>query len=57
MTTEYFLALCYQCKLTLADLELMTIGMCIDYIDEFIEIRKPPKHKKVKANQSHFDAF
>jgi hypothetical protein len=57
MSTEYFLALCYQCKLTHADLEFLTIGMCLDYCEQYLEMRKPPKQKKVNASQSHFDAF
>jgi hypothetical protein len=36
----------------------MTIGMCLDYIEEYIEMENPKKKKrKRKANQSDFDAF
>ncbi|MFB6649600.1 MULTISPECIES: hypothetical protein [Bacillus cereus group] len=52
-----FLALCYKHKLTNADLELMTIGGCLDYIDEFIEMGKPQKETVRKADQNDFDAF
>jgi len=49
--------LCYKTKLTLADLEIMDIGMCIDYIDEFIDQSDPKKERKRKATQNDFDAF
>jgi hypothetical protein len=35
----------------------MTIAMCLDYIEEFVEQQKPPKEKKRKATQADFDAF
>lgn len=35
----------------------MTIGMCLDYIDEYIEMQKPDKEKSRKASQQDFDAF
>jgi hypothetical protein len=36
----------------------MTIGMCLDYIDEYIEMENPKKKKKSrKATQADFDAF
>lgn len=35
----------------------MTIGMCIDFIDEFVEMNKPEKDKIRKASQSDFDTF
>jgi hypothetical protein len=40
----------------LADLEIMTIGMCLDYVQEFYEAQNP-KAKKRKASQADFDAF
>jgi hypothetical protein len=40
-----------------ADLEDMTIGMCLDFIEEFIEMNKPEKEKVRKASQSDFDSF
>jgi hypothetical protein len=49
--------LCYKSGLTLADLEIMTIVMCLDYIEEYIEQSKPAKEKKRKATQADFDAF
>jgi hypothetical protein len=36
----------------------MTIGMCMDYIDEYIEANKPNKQKKARrASQSDYDNF
>ena len=35
----------------------MTIGNCLDYVEEFIETQKPPKERKRKATQNDFDAF
>lgn len=37
----------------------MTIGMVLDYIDEFIEHNNPKRKKKEtrKATQADFDAF
>jgi hypothetical protein len=43
--------------LTLADLEIMNIVMCLDYVEEWIEQNKPAKERKRKATQSDFDAF
>ncbi len=51
-----FLSLCYKCKLTLADLEIMTIGMCFDYIYEYLGLEdKEPKVRR--ATQEDFDSF
>jgi len=52
--------MCKMAKLELRDLEDMTIGMCLDYIDEYIEYLNPKKKKKKKARratQKDFDAF
>lgn len=35
----------------------MTIGSCLDYIEEYSEDAKPKKKKSRKANQADFDAF
>lgn len=38
----------------------MTIGMCLDYVDEYVEMTNPKKKKKAKvrkANQDDFDKF
>lgn len=41
------------------DMESMTVGMCLDYIDEYFDSLDPKKKKmnKRKANQSDFDSF
>jgi hypothetical protein len=57
MSTETFLFLCYKCGLTRADLEEMTIGMCLDYVEEFIERQNPQKQQIRKASQNDFDCF
>jgi hypothetical protein len=49
--------LCYQCQLSQNDLEIMNIGMCLDYIEEYVEAQKPPKQKTRKASQKDFDSF
>lgn len=41
-------------------MEGMTIGMCMDYVYEFIENNQPEKKKKKKvrkATQADFDRF
>lgn len=35
----------------------MTIGMCLDYAEEYINQRDPKKEKVRKAKQSDFDSF
>jgi len=38
----------------------MTIGMCLDYIDVYLEMSNPKKKKKVatrKATQADYDSF
>lgn len=57
MTTERFMVLCYKCQLTLADLHLITVGMALDYIQEFVESSKQNKPRKRKATQADMDAF
>ena len=60
MTTEQFLALCYKCKLSSDDLEVMTIGNCLDYIDEWIDLHDTEKQETVNvrnATQADFDSF
>lgn len=60
ITTELFQVLAYQSGLKLDDLQLMTVGMVLDYIQEYIEMNDPKKEKKKrtrKATQNDFDAF
>lgn len=57
ISTDTFLVLCRQVDLSLDDLEEMTIGMCLDYIDEYVEMNTPSKDKKRRASQKDFDSF
>ncbi|MGG3046214.1 hypothetical protein ABEO76_24305 [Bacillus anthracis] len=58
-TTETFLLLCYKTGLSRADLDDMTIGMCLDYIDAYIDMQNPEKNKEKerKASQEDFNNF
>jgi hypothetical protein len=57
MTSELFQVMAYQCGLKYEDLQIMTVGMVLDYIREYLEQHKPAKEKKRKAKQNDFDAF
>jgi hypothetical protein len=57
LTVELFHVLAYQAGLHLEDLQLLTVGMVLDYIQEYIEHNKPNKEKKRRASQADFDAF
>lgn len=46
INTETYLVLCHECKLSHDDLETMTIGMVLDYIDEYIDTHSPEGKKK-----------
>lgn len=39
------------------DLEDMTIGMCLDYIEKYIEMSKPSNKRTRIATQKDFDSF
>jgi len=49
ISTETYLVLCHECKLSHDDLETMTIGMVLDYIDEYIDTHNPDKKKNEKV--------
>lgn len=57
MTTEMYLLLTKDAKLQSDDLETMTVGMVLDYIDYYFEIKHPKKEKVRTASQSDFDIF
>ncbi len=57
ITTESFILLCRKCDLYRDDLEDMTIGMCLDYIEEYIGMNNPANQKVRVATQSDFDNF
>ena len=49
-----------ECGLTHDDLEHMTFGMALDYIDEYLEMKNPNKQSQSsvrKATQADFDSF
>lgn len=55
-----YFALCKMCKLDSNDLEKMTVGMALDYIEEYLEMKNPNKKEKKtvrKASQADFDSF
>lgn len=59
ISTETYLVLCHECKLAHEDLETMTVGMVLDYIDEYMDMKNPNKKKQNtrKASQTDFDNF
>lgn len=57
MSTELFLYLCKKFELNRDDMEEMTIGMCLDYMDKYIEINDTDNKKARKATQADFDSF
>ena len=57
ITTESFILLCRKVDLYREDLEYMTIGMCLDYIEEYIQMNKPANAKVRTATQRDFDNF
>lgn len=60
LTTEMFLAFCYRCGLNNFDLDDMTIGMCIDYIEEYLELINPEENQESnvrEATQADFDRW
>jgi len=57
MDVEFFLFLAYQAGLRLEDLHILTVGMVLDYIIEYVDQRNPKKVRKRNATQADFDAF
>lgn len=58
LTTESFFMTCKMVGLTLEDLDMMTIGECLDYVENYVNIRSGKQEDKVrKANQDDFDSF
>jgi hypothetical protein len=50
--------MCKRSGLDRADIEDFTIGMCLDFIDEYVESQNPNKESKAKkASQKDFDSF
>jgi len=49
---------CKMAGLTLDDMEYMTIGECLDYIENYVDIKNgKQKTTTRKATQEDFDAF
>ena len=46
-----FQVICYQAQLTLPDLEIMSIGNCLDYVQEWIEAHNPKKKREEKQGK------
>ncbi|WP_218947474.1 hypothetical protein [Bacillus sp. SH5-2] len=44
-------------NLTIDDLEVMTIGNCLDYIQTVLDMNKKKENEVRKANQKDFDSF
>lgn len=38
-------------------MENMTIGMCLDYMQEYVDLNNPKKVRNRKASQADFDRF
>jgi hypothetical protein len=38
-------------------MQIMTVGMILDYIEEYIDHNNPKKKRSRKATQQDFDAF
>lgn len=56
LSTETFLVLCYKSGLSRIDLEDLTVGMCLDYIEEYLDLQRP-KDTIRYATQNDFDSF
>lgn len=49
---------CKMVGLTLDDLEMMTIGECLDYVENYVNIKHGKQEDRVrKATQDDFDSF
>lgn len=58
MSVELFLYLCKKVDLSIMELDYLTIGMCLDYFEEYIEQNKQEQPSKGrKATQEDFENF
>ena len=49
---------CKLVGLTMEDMEYMTIGECLDYVEEYIDIKNGKREEKArKPTQDDFDSF
>lgn len=54
------MALCRASKLEHADMSIMCVGECLDYVEEYSDLTNPKDNKKSKtrkATQADFDKF
>ncbi|WP_247104815.1 hypothetical protein [Halalkalibacter sp. APA_J-10(15)] len=49
--------MCKRAGLSLVDMEIMTVGGSMDFIEEYVDWHNPKKKKHRRANQSDFDKF
>ncbi|WP_168156673.1 hypothetical protein [Oceanobacillus sp. E9] len=49
--------MCKKIDLSFEDLEYMTVGMCLDYVEEYIDQNNPKRKKARNATQTDFDSF
>jgi len=60
LTTEAFFLTCKLVGLTIDDMQVMTIGNCLDYATDYIDLKQSEGKEKPrirKAKQSDFDNF
>lgn len=49
---------CKLAGLTLDDMEMMTIGECLDYIENYVDIKNGKQEETIRnATQEDFDSF
>ena len=54
---ESFLYICKKIGLTADEMEIMDIGSCLDFIQEYIDQNQSSEQNERKASQSDFDSF
>lgn len=55
--TTSFLFSAYKAGLSHADLDMMTVGGIMDFIEEWVDRNTPDSEKTRQAKQSDFDSF
>lgn len=59
-TVESFLFVCKEIGISISDLEMMDIGDCLDFLQEYVDNKRTDSHKQSRtrrAMQSDFDNF
>lgn len=54
---ESFLYVCKEIGISFEEMEVMDIGMCLDFIQEWVDAKRPENEKTRNATQSDFDNF